>query len=82
MPIGSAHMEEEDMKLIKTTKKHFIYELSEKEMNSPEVDNGFKYVAFLKDNYEDQKPTFKYDIGYQDREEDSLEAMIEWCNRY
>lgn len=70
------------MKLVKTTKKHFIYELSEKEMNTPEVDNGFKYVAFLKENYPDQKPTFKYDIGYEDWEEDSLEAMIEWCECY
>lgn len=51
------------MKKIKTTKHHYIYELTEKEMNTPEVDNGFKYVAFLKDNYEDFKPTFKDDIG-------------------
>ena len=58
-----------DMKLIKTTKKHYIYELSEKEMNSPEVDNGFKYLAYLKENYEDYKPSFKYDIGYQDYED-------------
>lgn len=70
------------MKKIKTTKKHYIYELTEKEMNTPEVDNGFKYVAFLKENYEDFKPTFKDDIGYQDWEEDNLDAMIEWCNNY
>lgn len=70
------------MKLIKTTKTHFIYELSEKEMNTKEVDNGFKYLAYLKENYEDFKPCFKYDIGYQDYETDTLESMIEWVNCY
>lgn len=70
------------MKKIKTTKYHIIYELTEREMQSPEVDNGYRYVAFLKSNYEDYNPTFKDDIGYQDWEEDSLEAMIEWCECY
>lgn len=70
------------MKKIKTTKKHLIYELTEKERNSVEVDNGYRYVAFLKENYEDFAPTFRDDIGYQDYEEDNLEALIEWCNCY
>ena len=70
------------MKKIKTTKYHYIYELSEKEMNKPEVDNGFRYVAFLKENYEDQMPSFSYDIGYQDWEDDNLDTMLEWCNSY
>ena len=70
------------MKLVKTTKNHLIYELSEKEQNSIEVDNGFKYVLFLKDDYEDYKPTFKYDIGYQDWETDTLEEAIQFSLSY
>ena len=70
------------MKLVKTTKNHLIYELSEKEQNSIEVDNGFKYVLFLKENYEDFKPTFKYDIGYQDWETDTLEEAIQFSLSY
>lgn len=66
------------MKLVKTTKKHYIYELSEKEQNSVEVDNGFKYVLFCKDSYVDYKPSFKYDIGYQDWETDTLQEAIEF----
>lgn len=70
------------MKLIKTTKTHFIYELSEKEQKSPEIDNGFKYVLFLKSNYEDFKPSFKYDIGYQDFEADSLKEALNFSKSY
>ena len=70
------------MKLVKTTKHHFIYELTEKERNSEEVDNGFKYVLFLKSNYEDYKPTFKYDIGYQDWETETLEEALGFSNTY
>lgn len=70
------------MKLVKSTKKHLIYELSEKEQNSYEVDNGYKYVLFLKEDYEDYKPTFKYDIGYQDWEADTLEEAIQFSLSY
>ena len=70
------------MKLVKTTKNHLIYELSKKEQSSIEVDNGFKYVLFLKDNYEDYKPTFKYDMGYQDWEADTLEEAIQFSICY
>ena len=70
------------MKLVKTTKNHLIYELSEKEQNSIEVDNGFKYVLFLKENYEDCKPTFRYDIGYQDWETDTLEEALQFSLSY
>ena len=70
------------MKLVKTTKNHFIYELTEKERNTEEVDNGYNYILFLKDNYEDCKPSFKYDIGYQDWEADTLEEALEFSNNY
>lgn len=66
------------MKLVKTTKKHLIYELSEKEQRSEEVDNGFKYVLFLKEDYEDYKPSFKYDIGYEEWEADTLEEALQF----
>lgn len=69
------------MKLIKTTRYHFIYELSEKEQKSPEV-NGYKYVLFLKENYEDYKPSFKYDIGCQDWEADSLKEAMAFSKNY
>ena len=67
------------MKLIKTVKKHYIYELSEKEQK--EV-CGFKYALFLKANYEDYKPSFKYDIGYQDWESDTIKEALEFANNY
>lgn len=67
------------MKLVKTTKKHYIYELTEKEMNSKEVDSGYRYVLFLKENYEDCKPSFRYDIGYQDFEADTLEEALQYA---
>ena len=70
------------MKLVKTTKKHLIYELSEKELNSIEDENYFKYVLFLKEDYEYSKPTFKHDIGYQDWEADTLEEAIKFSLSY
>lgn len=70
------------MKLVKTTKYHYIYELSEKEKNSVEVENGFNYVLFLKENYQDFKPNFKLDIGYQDWETETLEEAIEFSLCY
>ena len=70
------------MKLVKATKNHLIYELSKTEQNTFEVDNGFKYVLFLKEDYEDCKPTFKDDIGWQDYETDTLEEAIEFSLSY
>ena len=67
------------MKLIKTTKNHYIYELSKKEQ---EEVCGFKYALFLKSNYEDYKPNFKYDIGYQDWESDKLEEALLYAYNY
>jgi ATP-binding cassette subfamily B protein len=43
-----------------------------------EVDNGYRYVLFLKENYEDCKPSFRYDIGYQDFEADTLEEALQY----
>lgn len=68
------------MKLIKTTKHHYIYELIEKEQKR--VENGYKYVLFLKANYEDFKPNFKDDIGYEDWEADTLEEAIQFSASY
>lgn len=70
------------MKLIKTTKYHYIYELSEKEQKSEEVKNDYKYLLFLKDNYEDFKPNFKDDIGYEDWETDTLEEAMQFSASY
>lgn len=70
------------MKLVKTTKHHYIYELSEKEQKSEEVENGYKYLLFLKDNYEDYKPSFKDDIGYEDWEADTLEEAMQFSASY
>lgn len=67
------------MKLIKTTKHHYIYELSEKEKNSS---NGYKYLLFNKADYEDFKPNFKDDLGYEDWGSDTLEEAIQFSASY
>lgn len=68
------------MKLVKTTKKHYIYELSAKEKK--ELNSDYNFVLFAKDNYEDCKPTFNYDIGYQEFETDTLENALEFSKNY
>lgn len=68
------------MKLVKTTKKHFIYELTEKEKQDARVDNGYNFVLFSKADYEDYKPRFNDDIGYEDWQADTLEEAIEFSN--
>lgn len=67
------------MKLIKTTKHHYIYELSEKEQTSS---NGYKYVLFNKANYEDYKPSFKYDMGNEDWQTDTLDEALDFSINY
>lgn len=66
------------MKLVKTTKKHYIYELSEKEQNDIYVGNSYKYILFLKEDYKDFKPSFKYDLGYQDWCTETLKEALEF----
>ena len=64
------------MKLVKTTKLHFIYQLTDKEMK--ENDYTSPFLLFLKSSYPDSKPTANIDIGYEDWETDTLEEAIEW----
>lgn len=68
------------MKLVKTTKHHFIYELSEKEQSK--IENGYKYLLFNKANYEDYKPSFQYDIGYEDWQTDTLNEALDFSINY
>lgn len=64
------------MKLVKTTKLHFIYQLTDKEMK--ENDYTSPFLLFLKSSYPDSKPIANIDIGYEDWETDTLEEAIEW----
>lgn len=68
------------MKLIKTTKNHYIYELSEKEQSK--IENSYKYLLFNKANYEDYKPTFKDDKGYEDWQTDTLNEALDFSINY
>lgn len=71
------------MLLVKSTKKYWIYSLSDREklVAKKEYDvSGINYLIYLKSNYEDSKPSFKYDFGYQDWEASTLEEAIEFCD--
>ncbi len=67
------------MKLVKTTKKHYIYELNEKEINDWEK---CKYLVFSKADYQDYKPNSKYDIGYEIIDCDTLDEAICFSSNY
>lgn len=64
------------MKLVKTTKKHYIYELNEREKKKTE--NSFNFLLFAKSDYEEMKPKFDYDLGSQDWETETLKEAIEF----
>ncbi|MCL2631276.1 MAG: hypothetical protein FWD49_07160 [Firmicutes bacterium] len=72
------------MKLVKSIKKHLIYELSEKELERAERDNlsYCRFQLYLKSNYEDIKPTYSYDLGYADWEAETLELALDFALSY
>ena len=72
------------MKRITSKKKHYIYELTDREIKQNE-NNGLDYMPYqlyLKENYEDCKPTFYLDLGYADWETMTLAQALEWAENY
>ena len=70
------------MVLVKTTKKYWIYALSDKEKQIANKDygvTGVNYLIYLKSNYDDLRPSFKYDFGCQDWEASTFEEAVEFC---
>lgn len=65
------------MKLVKTVKKHLIYELNEKEKEK--LNNGINFLIFKKKEYGEVKPLLTWDYGYHLKETENLEDAVEFC---
>ena len=65
------------MKLVKTVKKHLIYELNEKEKEK--LNNGINFLIFKKEEYKEVKPLLSWDYGYHLKETETLEDAVKFC---
>ena len=65
------------MKLVKTVKKHLIYELNEKEKRK--LNNGINFLIFKKEEYGEVKPLLSWDYGCHLKETETLEDAVEFC---